>query len=107
MLSMNLAHIRIVDIGQGGYFEHAILDADTLLLVRESDNLAVVAIGNEGDAARAGSVLVEKARQDVHGNVGRCATQEVDTMEYWNPQRENGETGVGIYRWFGYRERPC
>ena len=81
MLSMSLAHIQIVDIGQSGYFEHTILNADALLLVRKRDNLAAVAVGDKGGGMCTGPVLVEKSRQDVYRNVGRCAAEEVDTMK--------------------------
>lgn len=82
MLAMSLAHIRIVDIGQSCDLKLSILDPNALLLVREGDYLAVVAVGDEGGAVRAGPVLVEKAGQHVHGDVGRCAANEIDTMNY-------------------------
>src|SRR5882724_5088121 len=103
---MSLAHLGIVDISQGCDLKHAIFDANALLLVREGDDLAVVAVGDEGGAVYAGSVIVEKARQEVHGNVGRCAAEEVDTMEYWNTHIENGKTGVGVDGGLGHGERP-
>src|ERR1700674_1683392 len=106
MLAMRLAHVGIVDVGQSCNLELSILDPNVLLLVRKSDDLAVVAVGDEGGAVRAGPVLVEKARQYVHGDVGRRAADEIDTMEYWNTQKENGKTGVGIDRGLGHCERP-
>ena len=64
-------HVGIVDVNQGRDLELSILDTNALLLVREGNDLAVAAVGDEGGASRAGSVLVEKARQHVHRDVGR------------------------------------
>src|ERR1700738_652396 len=96
MLTMRLAHLGIVDISQSCDLKHSILDTTALLLVREGDNLAVVAIGDERGASRAGPVFVEKARQHVHGNVGRCAAKELNAVEARDPQRENGKGGIRI-----------
>src|SRR5947209_3588412 len=79
------ATVGIVDIGQSCDLELLILDAHALLLVREGDDLSVIAVGDEGGGARAGPVLVKKTRQHVHGDVGRGAAEEVDTMEERNP----------------------
>src|SRR6266566_4762559 len=102
---MSFAYLGMIDIGQGCDLEHSVFDANALLFVRKGDDFAGVAVGDEGGASRAGSVLVEKARQDVHGNVGRSAADEVDTMEYWNAQIENGKTGVGVDGGFGHHKR--
>src|ERR1700681_3351249 len=96
MLTMCLAHLRIVDVSQSCYLERSILDANALLLIREGDDLAVAAVGDERGAVRAGSVFVEKARQHVYSNIGRCAAEEVDTVEYCNTQKENGIAGVRV-----------
>src|ERR1700730_663649 len=106
MLAMSFTHVGIVDISQGCDLKGSVLDANALLLVREGDDLAVVAVGDEGGAVRAGSVLLEKARQNIYGNVGRCAADEVDTMEYWNTQKEDGVTGVGVDGGLSQRECP-
>src|SRR5207253_1917303 len=86
MLAMSFPHVGIVDVGHGCDLERAVLDTNALLLVREGDDLAVAAVGDEGGAARTGSMPVEKARQDVHGDVGRCAAKEFDAAENRNPQ---------------------
>src|ERR1700730_17118595 len=96
MLTMRLAHLGFVDISQSCDLKHSILDTNALLLVREGDNLAVAAVGDEGGASRAGPVFVEEARQHVHGNVGRCAAKEFDAAEERNPQRDDGKTGIRI-----------
>jgi len=44
---MGLAHVRIINIGQSCDLELLILDAHALLFVREGDDLAVVAVGDE------------------------------------------------------------
>jgi hypothetical protein len=106
VLAVSLAHIGIVDISQGCDLERSVLDPNALLLVREGDDLAIVAVGDEGRAARAGSVLVEKARQDVYRDVGRCAADEIYPTQYWNTQKENGETGVWVDGGLGHRECP-
>src|ERR1700753_1858255 len=105
MLAMRLAHIRIVDIGQGCNLELTVLDPNALLLVRKGDDLAVAAVGDQGGAVRAGPVLVEEARQYVHSDVGCCATEEIDTVENWNTQIKNGKTGVGVDGGLGHHER--
>src|SRR6202165_4416029 len=104
-LLRGLAQVRIVDIGQGRDLELPVLHAHALVLVRKGDDRAVVTVGDQSGAAQAGPVLVEKARQHVHGDVGGCTADEIHTMEYWNAQRENRETGVGIDCRFGHRER--
>ncbi len=96
MLAMSLAHLRIVDISKSCDLKHSVLDANALLLIRKGDDLAVAAVGDERGASRAGPVLVEKARQHIHGNVGRCTAEEFDTMEDRNPQRDNGKAGIRI-----------
>src|SRR5205807_5708238 len=106
MLAMSLAHLRIFDISKSCDLKHSILDTNALLLVRKSDDLAVVAVGDEGSASRAGPVLVQKARQHVHGNVGRCAAKELNAAEERNPQRDNGKAGIRIDRRLGHGERP-
>ena len=85
MLTMSLAHFRIVDIGQSCDLELLILNAYALLLVWEGDDLAVVAVGDQHGGARAGPVLVKETRQHVHGDVGRGAAEEIDTVEERNP----------------------
>ena len=106
VLAVCLAHVGIVDISQGCDLEGSVLDANALLLVREGDDLAVVSVGDEGGAVRAGSVLIEKARQDVHGYVGRCAAKEFDAAKDRNPQRDNGKAGIRIDGRLGHGERP-
>ncbi len=93
---MSFAHVGIVDIGQGGNLELSVLDTNALLPVWEGDDLAVVAIGDEGGASRTGSVPIEKARQHIHGNVGRCAAKEFNAAKDRNPQRNDRKAGIGI-----------
>src|ERR1700694_734412 len=96
MLVMSLAHVGIVDISQSCDLKNSVLDTNALLLIREGDDLAAIAVGDEGGASCAGSVLVEKARQHVHGNVGRCATKELNAVEERYTQRDNRKAGIRI-----------
>ncbi len=96
MLAMSLAHLGIVDISKSCDLKHSVLDANALLLIRKGDDLAVAAVGDERGASRAGPVLVEKARQHIHGNVGRCAAKKFNAPEKRNPQRDNGKAGIRI-----------
>jgi hypothetical protein len=97
MLAMSFAHIRIFNVSYCRDLDQPVLYANALMLVRKRDNLSAVAICDERGAMDAGVVLVEKSRQYVYRNVGRCTAQEVDTVEYRDAQRENGETCIGIY----------
>ena len=86
----------IINVGYGGDFDEPVLYANAFLLVRERNNLSAIAVGDKCGAMGAGVVLVEKSRQDVYRDVGRCAAQEIDTVEYRNAQRENRKTCIRI-----------
>src|SRR5260370_36880914 len=103
---MSFARLRMVDISQGCDLKHSIFDTDALLFVRKGDDFAGVAVGDERDASGAGSVFVEKARQHVHGYVGRCAAKKFDAVENRNPPRDNGKTRIRIHVRLGYGEQP-
>src|SRR5258705_1037238 len=101
---MSFAHFEMVDVRQGCDLNLPIFDANALLLVRKRYDLAGVAVGDEGDASGAGPMLVEKARQHVHSDVGRCTAKKFDAVEDWNPQRDNGKASIRIDRRLGHGE---